>query len=218
VETDVMPEVVTEPELRPEPWWHSPWRLLTLGAALIALGLAAGYAFFGGPSTPRMNAVDVGFLQDMRTHHDQAVTMSFIYLEKPAADQDPVLRSIAKTIIDEQQFESGYMAGLLLDSGKDTANETGQVMAWMNEPLPTDRMPGLATQEQLDQLKAATGPVADHLFADLMIAHHEGGIHMAQYAAQHAARADVRRLASRMVTGQQGEIVDIRDAAARVQG
>jgi uncharacterized protein (DUF305 family) len=218
VATDVMSEVETERELPDRPWWHSPWRLLVLGAALLALGVAAGYAFFGGSSTPRMNAVDVGFLQDMRTHHDQAVSMSFIYLEKPASEQDPVLRSIAKTIIDEQQFESGYMVGLLLDGGKQTANETGQVMAWMNEPLPTDRMPGLATQAQLDQLGAATGPAADRLFADLMIAHHEGGIHMAEYAAQHAARSDVRRLASRMVTGQAGEIIDLRDAAARVQG
>ena len=83
-----------------------------------------------------MNAVDVGFLQDMHTHHDQAVTMSFIYLDKPAADQDPILRSIAKTIIDEQQYENGYMVGLLLDAGHQPANETGQVMAWMNEPLP----------------------------------------------------------------------------------
>ena len=128
-----------------------------------------------------------------------------------------MLRSIAKTIIDEQQFESGYMTGLLLDAGKPAVNETGQVMAWMNEPLPTDRMPGLATQDQLDQLNQATGKAADGLFAALMIAHHQGGIHMAEYAAAHGADPDVRALADRMVKGQQGDIVELRDAQARAQ-
>src|SRR5436309_2762538 len=27
-----------------EPWWHQPWRLLVLGAALLLLGVTAGWA------------------------------------------------------------------------------------------------------------------------------------------------------------------------------
>jgi uncharacterized protein (DUF305 family) len=230
VTTDVRPDLEAEPpdhvatdgdpldaDPPADPWWHAPWRLLVLGLAVLGLGVAAGYAFFGGSGGSKMSAVDVGFLQDMRTHHDQAVSMSFIYLERPAADQDPVLRSIAKTIIDEQQFESGYMTGLLLDAGKPPVNETGQVMAWMNEPLPTDRMPGLATQAQLDQLDQSSGKAADALYAALMIAHHQGGIHMAEYAAAHGSDPTVRGLAARMVTGQQGDIVELRDAETRAQ-
>ena len=200
------------------PWWHSPWRLLALGAAVLFLGLAAGYALFGGGGGPSANAADVGFLQDMRAHHDQAVSMAFIYLEKPLAEQDPVLRSMAKTIIADQQFENGYMVGLLLDIGADPANETGQAMGWMDAAVPLDRMPGMATEDQLAQLLAASGPAADQLFADLMIAHHEGGIHMADEAALRADRADVRLLAERMATNQRGEILDLRDALARAQG
>ncbi len=199
------------------PWWHSPWRLLALGAAVLFLGLAAGYTLFGGGGGSSANAVDVGFLQDMRAHHDQAVSMSFIYLEKPIAEQDPVLRSMAKTIIADQQFENGYMVGLLLDIGADPANETGQAMGWMDAAVPVDRMPGMATADQLAQLQAAAGPAADQLFAELMIAHHEGGIHMAEEAATRAGRADVRLLAERMATNQRGEIIDLRDALARAQ-
>jgi uncharacterized protein (DUF305 family) len=202
----------------PAPWWHSPWRLLVLGAAVLFLGLAAGYAFFGGDGGRGSGSnVDVGFLQDMRAHHDQAVTMAFTYLEKPVAEQDPVLRSIAKTIIADQQFENGYMVGLLLDMGADPANETGQAMAWMDQPVPLERMPGMATEAQLDELQAATGPEADALFVELMAAHHEGGIHMAEFAAEHAHRADVRGLAERMAVNQRGEIVDLRNALARAQ-
>ncbi len=200
------------------PWWHSPWRLLALGAAVLFLGLAAGYAFFGGDSERSSGStVDVGFLQDMRAHHDQAVSMAFTYLEKPAGEQDPVLRSIAKTILAEQQFENGYMVGLLLDMGADPANETGQAMAWMDQPVPLERMPGMATEAQMDELQAATGPEADALFVELMTAHHEGGIHMAEFAAEQGSRRDVRSLAERMAANQRGEIVDLRDALARAQ-
>ena len=205
---------VTEAEPA-SPWWHSPWRLLVLGAAVLFLGVAAGYALFNGGGRPSGSAVDIGFLQDMRAHHDQAVTMAYDYLEKPAAEQDAVLRSIAKTIISDQQYQSGYMAGLLIEMGQSPANETGQAMAWMNQPVPLDRMPGMATADDLAQLVAATGPAADQLFVDLMVAHHEGGIHMAEYAAQHARRADVRSLAAGMATAQRGEIVDLQDALAR---
>jgi uncharacterized protein (DUF305 family) len=201
------------------PWWHSPWRLLVLGAAVLFLGLAAGYAFFGGDSGQGSGSdVDVGFLQDMRAHHDQAVSLAFTYLEKPAEEQDQVLRSMAKTIIADQQFENGYMVGLLLDMGADPANETDQAMAWMDQPVPLERMPGMATEAQLDELQAATGPEADALFVELMAAHHEGGIHMAEFAAEHAHRADVRGLAERMAVNQRGEIVDLRNALARAQG
>ena len=189
-----------------------------LGAAVLFLGLAAGYAFFGGDSGRSSGStVDVGFLQDMRAHHDQAVSMAFTYLEKPAGEQDPVLRSIAKTIIADQQFENGYMVGLLLDMGADPANETGQAMAWMDQPVPLERMPGMATEAQLDELQAATGPEADALFVELMTAHHEGGIHMAEHAAEHGGRADVRSLAERMAANQRGEIVDLRNALARAR-
>jgi uncharacterized protein (DUF305 family) len=201
------------------PWWHSPWRLLVLGAAVLFLGLAAGYAFFGGDSGQGSGSdVDVGFLKDMRAHHDQAVSLAFTYLEKPAEEQDQVLRSMAKTIIADQQFENGYMVGLLLDMGADPANETDQAMAWMDQPVPLERMPGIATDAQVDELQAATGPEADALFVELMTAHHEGGIHMAQFAAEHGSRADVRGLAERMAVNQRGEIVDLRNALARAQG
>jgi uncharacterized protein (DUF305 family) len=90
-------------------------------------------------------------------------------------------------------------------------------MAWMDQPVPLERMPGMATEAQLDELHAATGPAADALFVQLMTAHHEGGIHMADEAAENARRTDVRSLAERMAANQRGEIVDLRDALERAQ-
>ena len=96
------------------PWWHAPWRLLLLGAALAFLVVAISLAVqarTGRP--PGAGSVDVGFLQDMRYHHDQAVQLSLAFVEKPAAEQNPVLRTIAHEILLGQQLENGAMVELL---------------------------------------------------------------------------------------------------------
>jgi uncharacterized protein (DUF305 family) len=199
------------------PWWHSMWRLLVLGVALLFLGTSFGY-FVARRSDrhPGAGSVDVGFLQDMRYHHDQATQMSLAYLEKPAAAQDPTLRTIAAEILLGQQLEAGAMVQLLHDYGQPDSNESGTSMAWMFEPFPLAEMPGIATPDQLAELKAATGVDADRLFAELMLTHHLGGIHMAQYAAEHASENAVRVLAQSMVKGQQSDVNELRAILARL--
>ena len=70
-------------------------------------------------------------------------------------------------------------------------------------------MPGLATDAQLKALQSASGPAADDLFVQLMTAHHEGGIHMAEVAASKAESADVRQLANAMAANQRTEITEM---------
>jgi uncharacterized protein (DUF305 family) len=79
-------------------------------------------------------------------------------------------------------------------------------MEWMDAPVDQDAQPGMATQAQLDELDAATGTELDDLFSSLMIAHHRGGIHMAQYAVDHGHEDDLTTLAQAMVTTQQSEV------------
>lgn len=199
------------------PWWHSPWRLLVLGVALLFLGGSIGYFVTQRSERhPGAGSVDVGFLQDMRYHHDQATQMSLAYLQKPAAGQDPTLRTIAAEILLGQQLEAGAMVQLLHDYGQPDSNESGTGMAWMSMPLPIASMPGMATAEQLAALKAATGIDADRQYAQLMLNHHLGGVHMAEYAAEHASEHDVKVLAQSMVTGQQSDINELRGILARL--
>jgi uncharacterized protein (DUF305 family) len=202
-----------------DPWWHSRWRLLALGLALVFLGVGIGFALQSRSSShPGAGSVDVGFLQDMRYHHDQATQMSLAYLQKPAADQDPVLRTIAAEILLEQQLEAGAMVQLLHEYGQPEANESGTGMAWMSMPVPIAQMPGMATPENIATLKAASGRDADILFTKLMIAHHQGGLHMAEYAAGQAKESRVRELATSMMKGQADEIVELQQIQARLGG
>src|SRR2546430_16744925 len=79
-------------------------------------------------------------------------------------------------------------------------------MAWMHEPHPAQQMPGMATGADLDRLRAAEGIEADDLFSQLMIHHHDGGIHMADFAATDAQTSNIRNFARGMSAGQRTEL------------
>ncbi len=206
------------------PWWMNPVNivLLVVTAALLvgAIGFVVGEQRGKGSN----NSSDVGFLQDMRIHHEQAVNMSLIYLDAssvstPDQQSSPsrgTLRLIAREIVVNQSHESGRMVQLLRQFGASETNESDQVMAWMGEPTPLAQMPGYATDEQLVALRNSRGPEADALFAELMIAHHEGGVHMAEHVGMHGANDEVTALANSMVKAQMGEINELKKLLAAI--
>ena len=206
---DTIDEIVAPPdEIEVRPWWQSKLNLGVLAVAIALLCGALGWLVGNNRAIPDPNLVDVGFLQDMRTHHEQAVNLGLYYLELHGTNAD--LRVIAREIVFGQSIEIGRMIQLLRIYGATETNESDVAMTWMNAPTPNDRMPGLASDADIDKLLASSGKAADQLFVDLMIAHHQGGIHMAQYAVDHANEIEVRRFAYSMVVGQTGEIDEMR--------
>jgi uncharacterized protein (DUF305 family) len=186
-------------------WWQNPINIITMlvGTALIA-GMI-GWLIADAGAESDANDVDVGFLQDMRDHHDQAIQMSLIYLTRP--DTAPGLRTVARSVLVGQGVDIGRMIQLLRDLDAPEAAETDEAMAWMG--MPTTQMPGMATEEQLEELGAASGADADRLFVELMSAHHQGGIHMAEFAATEAGDAEVRAMAASLATSQADEILEL---------
>jgi uncharacterized protein (DUF305 family) len=175
---------------------------------VVLIVLVAVVAAFGGwwwaqPEHPGNDSVDVGFLYDMTDHHNQAMGMSFVYRDRGT---DPLLRHIASEIIAYQGAEIG-MFNLLLDQW-DQEGERPPSMAWMDMGHMTG-MPGMATEPEALALQAATGRELDDQFTTLMIRHHEGGIHMAEEAADRADDGDVRWRAAAMAKGQRSEIVEL---------
>ena len=126
------------------------------------------------------------------------------------------LRLIAREIIVNQSNESGRMVQLLRIFDAAETNETDQVMGWMGEPTPLAQMPGYATDEQMQALQQSRGSEADKLFAELMIAHHEGGLHMAEHIGMHGKNTEVRAMAASMVKAQSGEISEMEKLAAAI--
>jgi uncharacterized protein (DUF305 family) len=186
------------------PWWQHPMNIITLvvTAALVAgmLGWTTGNA----ANEPDYNEVDTGFLQDMRTHHEQAVLMSFIYRTRD--DIDPGLSTVARSIIVGQSLEVGRMIQMLRSFGEAEANDSGTAMLWMSMVAESGQMPGIASDDELEELARLDGREADELFAELMIAHHIGGIEMAEFAVANADNDEVVEMAASMAHGQRGEI------------
>lgn len=206
---DTIDEIVATPdEIEVRPWWQSKLNLGVLAVAIALLCGALGWLVGNNRAIPDPNSTDIGFLQDMRTHHEQAVNLGLYYLELQGPNHD--LRDIAREIVFGQGIEIGRMIQLLRLYGATETNESDVAMTWMNEPTPNDRMPGLASDADINTLLASSGAAADKLFVDLMVAHHQGGIHMAQYAVDHANEIEVRRFAYSMVVGQTGEIDKMR--------
>jgi len=191
------------------PWWQNPVNFVAIAIAALILGVGLGYFAGDSAATPDYNAVDEGFLQDMRYHHDQAVQMAYFYLTG-VDDPNPRLTMLAEEILLSQQMETGRMIQMLRNFGLSEVNDTGVAMAWMGHQMPIEEMDGLASQEELDAFAAAEGIEASRIFAELMIAHHEGGVDMAEYAVDNADNDAVRSLAESMITGQSAEIAELR--------
>jgi uncharacterized protein (DUF305 family) len=194
------------------PWWKNPVNIVLLAIAGLLASFGVGYVLGSQESDLSHNSVDVGFLQDMRIHHEQASIMAMTYLEA-SPNGNTVQRMIAREILLTQTMETGRMIQLLRMFKESEANQTDQVMGWMNEPTPIDRMPGYATDEQMEQLQKSRNEEADALFRDLMIAHHLGGVHMAEYAVENAKHPEVRKMAEAMLREQTGEINELRSLA-----
>lgn len=190
------------------PWWQNPLNFVAIAVAGLVLGVGIGYFAGDSLATPDVNEVDEGFLQDMRYHHDQAVQMAYFYLTE-VDEPHPRLSMLAEEILLSQQMEAGRMVQMLRNFGLSEVNDTGVAMGWMGHEMPIDEMDGLASQEQLDEFAAATGDEASRIFAELMIEHHRGGVHMAEYAVDRADNSAVRSFAQSMIRGQSAEITEL---------
>ncbi|MEU8897133.1 DUF305 domain-containing protein [Nocardia sp. NPDC048505] len=193
--------------------------LLVLGVlGAILLGFALGTMAripLDGASEPDPGTVDIGFTQDMSAHHAQAVEMAGVALLR-SGDTD--VRRLAYDIMTTQQAQVGRMQGWLQLWGKPAQSVDG-FMAWMTEPTsghhggataaqhtgPMSTMPGMATAEELAALRQAPAAELDTMFLRLMLRHHQGGLSMIQFAAQHAETTAVRTLAETMGGTQQNE-------------
>lgn len=189
------------------PWWQRPFNIATIVVTVAILAGMVGWMVGDSGAQIEHNDVDTGFLQDMRVHHEQAVLMSIVYRNLP--DTDPGLRTVARQIVIGQNIEIGRMIQLLRSFDEPEISEDGTAMAWMGMSTEVDSMPGLASDDDLDELGRASGRAADELFAELMTAHHEGGIHMATFAAERGANDEVVTLARAMADAQTHEIEEI---------
>ncbi|MFB9375588.1 DUF305 domain-containing protein [Kineococcus gynurae] len=199
----------------------TPRRVLIAVVALLAVLLAGVLLGRALPSTPGAQSVDVGFAQDMATHHQQAVQMAVLAVERTPS---PDVQALAEDMLLTQQNQVGRLQQLLGVWDQPVAN-TGEVMGWMagtdlharhlGEIQQGRTMPGMATAVELNRLREETGEQFEVDFLQLMLRHHAGGIEMAEFAADRATTEEVRSLARAIAGSQTSETELLTDLLAQ---
>ena len=210
----------------------SPNRARRLAAFAVAVALVAVGAFAigrlstGFVGTPSNTSAAAGFARDMQTHHDQGVELAMIIRD---LSDDPDIRLLAYDIATSQSGQAGQMQGWL-NTWQLPQAAPEPAMTWMTRPTlageghdhgtegahsPGEPMPGLATADQIAELKTLTGPAADEFFLELMIAHHQGAVEMAEAVLDRTDVRVVRDLATTIVTAQTSEIEYMQALLAR---
>lgn len=133
----------------------------------------------------RFSTDDVKFMQDMILHHYQAVQMADLVASR--TNRQEVI-DVAGRINVAQADEIAFMRRWLQERGQTAPDPVNAPHAMHNMPQAPGagheghaKMAGMATPEQMTALAAASGPVFDRMFLELMIAHHDGAVQMVDH-------------------------------------
>lgn len=184
---------------------------LTLGSTLVLAGCAdagddadmEGHDMGNGsPSQDTgadaagANDADVMFAQMMIPHHEQALVMSRIVLDKDGVD--PGVVDLATRIESAQEPEIATMEGFLDEWGAEpTGDHSGH------------EMDGMLSEAEIQALEAADAATVSRLFLEGMIAHHEGAVDMAKAELADGENPEALALAQEIIDAQEQEIQEM---------
>jgi uncharacterized protein (DUF305 family) len=159
------------------------------------------------------NSADVAFAGDMIQHHAQALAMVDLTVERQL---DPEVQALAEAIRAAQGPEIETMSDWLTEWGepvpatvRDHVNaeddEHGGGHGDTGDDTGMD-MPGMMSDEQMDELEAAPDGEFQDLFLEMMIEHHEGAIEMARTEQDDGRYPPAVALAEQIEAAQEAEI------------
>lgn len=160
---------------------------------------------------------DVRFMTGMISHHAQAIVMAR-WADSHGAS--PSVTTLAHRIINAQGDEIKLMQSWLRDRGKPVPEPDPHGMKMVMGGMEHEMlMPGMLTDEQMQQLDAARGKEFDRLFLTDMIQHHSGAVQMVKelFDTYGAGQDDiVFKFASDVNVDQTTEIARMRKMLAQV--
>ncbi|WP_432061591.1 DUF305 domain-containing protein [Streptomyces sp. S1] len=182
-----------------------------------ATAAAPGSAASQAPAPGPFNDADVMFAQMMIPHHEQALEMAELAdgrAEDPGVKrlvaaieraQDPEIRTMRAWLKGWGRPESaGHGDGHNSGSDHGDGHGSGSGMA------------GMMSEQDMKDLAAAKGKEFDRAFAELMIAHHEGAVAMAEEERSKGLNPTAKKLADDVVRTQSAEIAELRKVLDRL--
>ncbi len=150
-----------------------------------------------------MSGSDAMFFQMMIPHHQQAVDISNLALEK---SKDLELLALAKEIRDGQASEIKKMEKWLTENGENL--KAGHDMG--------HEMGGMLSDEDLSKLNSLSGTAFDIFWLKGMIGHHDGALHMVTMITD-SNQPDFRSFADSIDTLQSEQIVQMKKMLVRLE-
>ncbi|MGW1209768.1 DUF305 domain-containing protein [Streptomyces sp. NPDC002499] len=143
------------------------------------------------------NAQDVAFAQGMIPHHQEALEMAALAADRASSAQ---VKSLASRIEKAQDPEIRTMSGWL--------------KAWGEKPGTNHSehsgMPGMMADQDMNELKKASGSAFDTMFLTMMTEHHQGAVTMANTEKSKGGYGPAKDMAGDIVTGQTAEIAEMK--------
>lgn len=180
--------------------------MLGLLAAVAVLVSLASLAMVVADQPPGEDSSEAGFAHDMSIHHAQAVEMAQVVQEKT---NDEEIDNLASDMAITQQGQIGRMHGWLSVWGLPISG-SGERMRWMGHEVE-GQMPGMATPDELNELRNAEGEEAEEIFLRLMIPHHQAAVPMSEAVIERSGNEAVTSLAESIAASQKSEIEVMRD-------
>jgi uncharacterized protein (DUF305 family) len=150
---------------------------------------------------------DVAFAQQMIPHHEQAVEMARLALDAERGASADV-QDLAQRIQQAQGPEITQMKGWLDGWGEDVSGHGG------HEGHDMGSMSGMMSEGQMAELEQATGDTFDRLWLQMMIAHHQGAITMAETEIADGQDSRAKALARAIIDAQTAEIREMKGLLA----
>lgn len=180
---------------------------LTLAACGTGTDHSTSMTISSSVSDQTGRAGDVAFAQLMIPHHQQAVEMADLAL---ATSTSPEVTQLARDIKAAQDPEISQMRTWLAAWGEPeqmpgtTASDGSMDHSSMDMGGVTSA--GMMTEEDMTKLSRATGKDFDRIWLQMMIAHHQGAISMANEVLATTSDPKVKDLADAVVASQMNEV------------
>ena len=175
-------------------------------ALLLGIGIGFGYgtnqfdvASRGNRGTPMMGGgmmmgnIDKHFIEQMIPHHDGAIAMAKIALERSKRAE---VLELAKAIISSQE--------------KEIVDMQTWYQAWFGKAVPQNATGGMmhmgGMTGETEALKSVPANEFDREFVTQMIPHHEMAVMMASMLAGGTERSEMQQLAQDIIKSQSSEI------------
>ena len=188
---------------------HAPRKILLIVAIVgsaISLSACSTAATPGSTASPSpasavFNTADVGFATDMSAHHQQAVEMSQMLLDK--SNIDPRVVTLAQDIKAAQGPEIEQMTSWFSAWGQKADSMSGMDMSGT-----------MMSDADMNALKTSTGLAASKMFLTQMTVHHTSALVMAKMEIDSGKNADAVTLAKKILSTQTAEITKMSDILA----